>query len=297
MRIKVTGRCNRECFFCHAEGGVRNAEDITWTPELEDFLAKTSQAFNIKNISLTGGEPLLHDGLMDFVAKIHESGHFESFSLTTNGTIDKGKSFWKELRAYGLNKVSLSISDILEEKYHNNQVKLLSILNDLDIKASVNVVVYNDAMYTKSVIRRLFEINWQYNFKVVLLPNLLNYDFSKRVIDQICTDFECELVGVRTPKNSSNRLHHYRTKADNDLYVKTTKEDKKAITLDGFCDSCKVKDSCQEGFYGLRIEQAEGIHYVRGCIHKSDKETVIPIKDFSQSSLYKTLERNYNKEE
>ena len=70
LRIKVTGVCNRNCFFCHQEGGMEGLSEISYSSELKRIIDTLYQEFNIQSISLTGGEPLLFTGLADFVQSI-----------------------------------------------------------------------------------------------------------------------------------------------------------------------------------------------------------------------------------
>lgn len=80
-----TGGCNLRCPFCH------NALLVTRLPENQerhtmdevlDFL--NSRRGLLDGVVLSGGEPLLQDGVAAFARSVHEMGF--SFKLDTNGT-------------------------------------------------------------------------------------------------------------------------------------------------------------------------------------------------------------------
>ena len=63
--------------------------------------------------------------------------------------------------------------------------------------------------------------------------------------------------------------------------------------LPGFCDKCDKRDACLEGFYGLRLEKRNGIHYIRACLLKDTNETLIPLSEFFTSKLYDLLKEKW----
>lgn len=79
-----TGGCNLRCPFCHNAGLVRepsahpNAE-----AEVLDYLAKRRGILD--GICLTGGEPLLHPDVTDFIANVKAMGF--AVKLDTNGSL------------------------------------------------------------------------------------------------------------------------------------------------------------------------------------------------------------------
>jgi cyclic pyranopterin phosphate synthase len=87
LRISVTDRCNERCLYCLPE----NYSD--WLPR-EDILrddellavAKMAVSLGFKKFRVTGGEPLVRPGVVDFIRRLVALPGVESVQLTTNGT-------------------------------------------------------------------------------------------------------------------------------------------------------------------------------------------------------------------
>ncbi len=297
LRIKITNECNRNCNFCHQEGDMKNTGPIDSTPELYKAINKLCSDFNINTIALTGGEPLLHQDIVNLTANMD----IKNFSLTTNGTIKKDYNFWNSLYKNGLSKVNISISDIINEKNKfnilKNQIEIIRCLNSLEIKVNINIVVFNDLLYTLFVIKTLQEIKEQekdLNFDIVILPNLNDYDYSIRIINKMIENLNLIPQNIKVRKGTSNYLKKYTFPNGNPIYIKSTKINGKPILLEEMCNNCEIKDKCQEGFYGLRLEKRNGIIFIRLCIHKNTKDVLIPYEEFIKSSLYQTLIENWH---
>src|SRR6185437_15207900 len=85
LRISVTDRCNFRCVYCRSadpENYRDHDELLTW-PEL-DRLAQVFVSLGIRKIRVTGGEPLVRDGVEDFIRRLAAHG-VEDLSITTNG--------------------------------------------------------------------------------------------------------------------------------------------------------------------------------------------------------------------
>ncbi len=116
LRISVTDLCNLRCKYCMPEDGVEkiNHEDIL---TIEDFINIT-QAFvelGINKIRLTGGEPLVKNGILDIVKGIGKIKEIKDFSMTTNGLLLE--KYASELKRLGLNRVNISLDTLNSEKY------------------------------------------------------------------------------------------------------------------------------------------------------------------------------------
>ena len=85
LRISVTDRCNFRCVYCRSadpENYRDHDELLTWT-EL-DRLARVFVNLGIRKIRVTGGEPLVREGVEDFIRRLATLG-VEDLSITTNG--------------------------------------------------------------------------------------------------------------------------------------------------------------------------------------------------------------------
>lgn len=311
IRIKVTGKCNRKCFFCHQEGGM-NIDSITFSDKMKEMIETLSTELEMHSVALTGGEPLLHKDLAILSSQLMKCKGIEKISLTTNGTIAKGKEFWNELKNNGLYKVNISMPDILagnavhfepllcdisSDSIFQNQRRIIRTLNLLGIEVKINIAVINDELYTLSVLNQLLSMK-DLNFEIVLLPNITNektFSYSKTVIDNIISMMKLELVATRTREYTSNSIFFYENEDGKKINVKTTKLNNTPKWLTSMCKNCMLRNKCQEGFYGLRIEQVEGILYVRLCIHKSSKETLMTFDEFIESAPFYELKEHWGR--
>jgi GTP 3',8-cyclase len=81
FRVSLIGTCNLKCTFCHNEGApVKGIID-----KLFCFKAlREAYKLGFKRVQFTGGEPLLHPHVEDFVHEARRT--FDNVGLTTNGT-------------------------------------------------------------------------------------------------------------------------------------------------------------------------------------------------------------------
>lgn len=74
--------CNFKCGFCHNPGLVNRKGDIFDNEEFFRFLKGRKRLLD--GVCITGGEPMIHEGLEEFCGKIKELGL--EIKLDTNGT-------------------------------------------------------------------------------------------------------------------------------------------------------------------------------------------------------------------
>ncbi len=116
LRIAITDRCNLRCIYCMPEEGVawKAHENILTFEEIERF-SRVAVEEGISKIRLTGGEPLVRFGVVDFVQRLRELTGLESIALTTNGTLLP--RYAEELARAGLSRVNVSLDSLDPEVY------------------------------------------------------------------------------------------------------------------------------------------------------------------------------------
>lgn len=302
IRLKVTGKCNRNCSFCHQEGNMHLINDLYYSDELANLVNRLNFESKFNVIAITGGEPLLFDGLLDLMSNLYNKTNLKSFSLTTNGTVSQKISYWKCLIRYGLKKVNVSIYDILNSEYlyptstysiFEMQVNNLKMLNELKIIPTINVVVFKDKKKLIDILNVLFNLDLK--FKIALLPDLTNdktFNNSVNVIRETLTFFGFNKNNVRFRKGTSNIVSEYKTNNNKILQVKTTKLNGNPKHLHSICDNCDIKYRCQEGFYGLRVENVNQELMIRLCLYKSNSEVLLKADDFFKSIVYQEIKNN-----
>ncbi|MDR0765127.1 MAG: GTP 3',8-cyclase MoaA [Synergistaceae bacterium] len=90
-RISVTDRCNYRCVYCMPEEGVKSRArfetmrygDIIW-------LSRILVSLGIRHIRFTGGEPLVREGMADFLVSFREEFPALDISMTTNASLLSG---------------------------------------------------------------------------------------------------------------------------------------------------------------------------------------------------------------
>lgn len=116
LRISVTDLCNLRCKYCMPINGIckKTHDDMLSFDEIE-LIAKEFVNLGVDKIRITGGEPLVRNGILDLVEKVGKIKGLKDFAMTTNGILLK--KYAKELKLRGLNRVNISIDTLDESKY------------------------------------------------------------------------------------------------------------------------------------------------------------------------------------
>jgi GTP 3',8-cyclase len=112
LRISITNRCNVKCFYCHHDGMVPRAYEMT--AEEMERIVRVAKELGIEKIRLSGGEPLVRNDIIEIVRRIASVG-FRDISITTNGVL-LGK-LAEDLFKAGLNRVNVSFDTLNPETY------------------------------------------------------------------------------------------------------------------------------------------------------------------------------------
>lgn len=89
--LELTRRCNHRCLYCYAfwdekpPGCPEPGQDEMTTEEIKTIIARLQAEARVKNIALSGGEPLLRDDLPEILAFIRSRGITPI--IITNGTL------------------------------------------------------------------------------------------------------------------------------------------------------------------------------------------------------------------
>jgi len=108
LRISITDRCNERCLYCLPENyadWLPRREILTYAELLAIVRAATSLGF--KRFRVTGGEPLIRPGLVEFMRDLIAIPGVESVLLTTNGT--RLPELAKPLFDAGLRRINISL--------------------------------------------------------------------------------------------------------------------------------------------------------------------------------------------
>jgi GTP 3',8-cyclase len=112
LRIAITDHCNYKCVYCRTGNEGALYTDLPFSDYLR--MARILAGLGIKKIRLTGGEPLLRKGIIDFVrdlARLRSAdGEPLDLALTTNGHLLAEMA--QPLKDAGLNRVTVSMDAV-----------------------------------------------------------------------------------------------------------------------------------------------------------------------------------------
>ena len=116
LRLSVTDRCNLRCSYCMPE------EEYVWLPR-EDILTFEEAAglvdvftdLGVDKVRLTGGEPLLRNGLERLVRLLAAHPRLRDLAITTNGILLAERA--SALRGAGLHRVTVSLDTLRPDRF------------------------------------------------------------------------------------------------------------------------------------------------------------------------------------
>lgn len=120
LRISVTDKCNFRCQYCMPAEIF--GPDYPFLPkeQLLSFeeitrLARLFVSLGVNKLRITGGEPLLRKDLPQLIHKLGEIDGVQDIAMTTNGSLLK--KYAKDLRDAGLERVSVSLDSLDDERF------------------------------------------------------------------------------------------------------------------------------------------------------------------------------------
>jgi len=148
LRLSVTDRCDLRCTYCMPEKMTfLNKKEVLSFEEMYK-LCKGFIQLGIKKIRITGGEPLVRKGIMDFfeMLKPHLCSDLDELTLTTNAT--QLHRYASQLYSNGVRRINISLDTLDKIKFKhitrlgNLQDVLLGIqaAKDANLKIKINCV-------------------------------------------------------------------------------------------------------------------------------------------------------------
>jgi cyclic pyranopterin phosphate synthase len=116
LRMSITDRCNLRCVYCMPKEGLSliGHDDILRYEELLR-IAGIAVKKGITKIRLTGGEPLVRKGVVEFVSALSGIAGLHDLSMTTNGLLLSQAAL--PLRNAGLKRLNISLDSLNPDKY------------------------------------------------------------------------------------------------------------------------------------------------------------------------------------
>lgn len=116
LRISVTDRCNLRCLYCMPDEGIETQThaDILRYEEF-GLIARAAARLGISKMRVTGGEPLVRLGIVDFIQQLATIAGIDDLSMTTNGILLP--RYAHELADAGLRRVNVSLDTLRPERF------------------------------------------------------------------------------------------------------------------------------------------------------------------------------------
>jgi cyclic pyranopterin phosphate synthase len=117
LRISITDRCNYKCVYCRTGNEGALYGDLPFADYLR--MARVLVGMGITKVRLTGGEPLLRNGVVGFVSELSQLHSLSSgpldIALTTNGHLLADLA--QPLKDAGLNRVTVSMDAVDPDRF------------------------------------------------------------------------------------------------------------------------------------------------------------------------------------
>jgi GTP 3',8-cyclase len=128
LRISITDHCNYKCIYCRTgnEGAIYG--DLPFADYLR--MARVMVGLGVKKIRVTGGEPLLRNGVVEFVRELAKlrtvDGDPLDIAITTNGHLLAEMA--QPLKNAGLTRATISMDAVDPERF----AKITRVPNGFD---------------------------------------------------------------------------------------------------------------------------------------------------------------------
>ena len=117
LRISITDRCNYKCVYCRTGNEGAFYGELPFANYLR--MARILVSLGIRKIRLTGGEPLLRRGIVDFVRDLSTlrtvDGDVVDLAITTNGHLLADMA--EPLKDAGLNRITVSMDAVDPDRF------------------------------------------------------------------------------------------------------------------------------------------------------------------------------------
>jgi GTP 3',8-cyclase len=116
LRVSITDRCNLHCNYCRPKEGISliGHDDILRYEEIIRIVSIAVKLGLIK-VRVTGGEPLVRRGFIDFLAALRNIEGLQDISLTTNGILLE--EFAERIFNTGIHRINISLDSLDHAKY------------------------------------------------------------------------------------------------------------------------------------------------------------------------------------
>lgn len=163
LRVSVTDKCDFRCQYCMAEDMQFLPRDEVLSLEELDRICSAFINRGVKKIRITGGEPLVRNGIMSLFENLSrhlKSGDLNELTLTSNGT--QLPKYAKQLADFGVKRINISLdtldpvkfSDITRFGVIEKVMDGIKAAQDAGLKIKINTVAlknFNDTEFDRLI--------------------------------------------------------------------------------------------------------------------------------------------------
>lgn len=151
LRVSVTDRCDFRCVYCMSENMTFLPKKELLTLEELDRLSSAFVSQGVEKLRITGGEPLVRRGIMEYFRSMSrhlETGALKELTLTSNGS--QLRRFAQDLADCGVKRINISLDTLDEKKFADitRWGRLAQVLDGIDaaLKAGLKVKINSVAL-------------------------------------------------------------------------------------------------------------------------------------------------------
>lgn len=115
-RLSVTDRCNLRCSYCMPREGVQlldRREILSWEEMFRLCCLLTESG--VRKIRLTGGEPLVRPGAVEFLERLTDLPGHPELALTTNATLLA--KHLDRIAEIGISRINMSLDSLRRDRF------------------------------------------------------------------------------------------------------------------------------------------------------------------------------------
>jgi cyclic pyranopterin phosphate synthase len=116
LRVSITDRCNLRCMYCqpgNRREKLRHADILTYEELIR--IIRIGVDLGIEKVRITGGEPLVRSGVIDFIRRLVQVPGLRDISLTTNGVLLK--EYAAAIRDAGIRRINISLDTLRSDRF------------------------------------------------------------------------------------------------------------------------------------------------------------------------------------
>ena len=143
LRLSLTDRCNLRCRYCMPDDVESVGHDAVLRYEEMMVVCQASLTLGIDRFKITGGEPFVRRGAVDFMRALKGLDGVRSVTVTTNGMLLE--KALPDLVDLGIDGINISLDTLDAEQYHRltggGDLSVVVSALQAAVKAGVNVKV------------------------------------------------------------------------------------------------------------------------------------------------------------